>query len=186
MFSDSRLVSSDMDHVPYIRDFPEAAQAIGFLTIGIANLEARLYAPLATILGSVEAASAVLQNIDSISAKVAVTCDLAKLVPANAAAAALLKHAGAIRAAIAERNRLCHGLYGIDEDTHDLLLMSGYITNRRGAHKSSVLDVAAVMAHVEAINLADMEIQNAVGDMHLTKAHGHIRTLQPVVGGNGA
>ena len=64
--------------------------------------------------------------------------------------------------------------------------MSGYITNRRGAHKSSVLDVAAVMAHVEAINLADMEIQNAVGDMHLTKAHGHIRTLQPVVGGNGA
>ena len=103
-----------MDHVPYIRDFPEAAQAIGFLTIGIANLEARLYAPLATILGSVEAASAVLQNIDSISAKVAVTCDLAKLVPANAAAAALLKHAGAIRAAIAERNRLCHGLYGID------------------------------------------------------------------------
>lgn len=151
---------------------PELVQAVGGLIMSVSQIEALLFPVTALLLGQpLRVAAAILEHIDNVSARLAIVFDLAALNPSKPIAAVVVGEKERILKALAMRNRIAHSVFGYDEETEEVLLMSNYLTAKRGNPQKSPITAEDILEHARNLSNASGLIGVFLGEVDMTPHH---------------
>jgi len=146
-------VAEEKDDLPInsLLRHPEIAQEVGFLMMYAANLEIWMFAACSIVLRkNQDLAQNILQNVDNLSAKIAIVYDLAKLREGILNASEILSTKEKTLAALAFRNMLAHGNFGLSPQGR-MLINFGITNPKRSKPKSVTLTPEKIRVHVDAL-----------------------------------
>lgn len=150
---------------------PELAAAVGGLIMSVSQFEGTLLGVLGTQLKKgARTASAIFENVDNIGARLEIVAALARLTPAQPINATFLEREGEIRAALKKRNEIAHSLFGYTEDG-EVVLMTGYLSARRGKPRQSSLLIDEIDAHSQNLSNAMVFLTNKMSEIDFTPRH---------------
>ncbi|GEM_PF-6329047 len=132
-----------------IRNIPEIATEVGYLIMVTANLDCWMLPAMSILLeNNNDAASSIMSNVNSLSAKFDILSDIAKAREDIPLATAVAAHRESVSKAIKFRNKIAHGLFAFEEDGKPLLIP---FPLSKGKKKDLALTPSVIRVHVEAI-----------------------------------